>query len=637
MDNAHYVDELLDNTSHRLRDSIYEIRCEARRQDQAQVILSLLALGSTLEQKHRQNLVDEIGQWVIREIVLGRLAEQQIVSLLAAQRLDENAHTRQPIIPWRICTSIWEGMKMSSITRPSIVAENTIDLLLKVALRDPNDNCRLQLAKEVLTTLGRTHQKRASHLLSKNFQLILNNRQAAVPPTFRVGRFAVRYEMLSKFLKDLPLETCSETVAKATSTLVHDLRRSKSRDFDKRREWLATWLSALHHDGLLRTARQDKNWETMWQETERELSKMDSVILGTYLRAFTDREACAFIVDYLVCTWHVPRLAKVARSQQPQSEVLDLKQLVSKAFRLDLASNDLQYVRLLISTDAVCPHLTARLLRVLYPILFELKRPDVVWTISRYCYSRCLTITELSLELLFAEVARWTKTEPTFALRLLLLDKRPEAGLCPSIPQALEEAQDCPTDVLLKLLNLFIRAYGVRHKSHRKDWTRTRFPVTKYSSTILHVVASRIASQPDLRPSLAWRRVRRLFRLFRDTPDYFRKEMAVSLTQAGIVNSLKEGRKVPEWRMQWIGHWVRELEGAEVWKNTEAQARNWWREVELQEGLAQRVWRPGHGWMPRKSEVGGGLPHLLIRRVARRKGRVHEAVDRLGWYVHKSL
>ena len=561
-------------------------------------IVSLFAFCTKLKSSGRKSLLSSIESWIETEVSQGTLSEKDVRHLLRAVVSLGDTKPARPKVPWTVCLRIWNGIKTSKVRSISDFGDQTTALLLRAVSQNPTEAFGLSDSTEILISLASAHPDRAASLLLHYARMLLDNRSAAFPVTLDAGRPSGRYQVLMDLLQKFPPDVFSEVIVKAVSTLIREFKASYGPEADKRCEWLRLLLSALSRKSLLRTARQTKRWDSAWQQIERNLSTMSAKILACYLRAFNDNEICGFIIKYLVCTWRAPTLSP-DQSSNISEEFPNSWKVAMHALPVNTVYGSAPYVELLNSVNSACHHLTDRLLRLLLPLLYHLERPEQALAVVQQCYSGHLHKRGLPLEQLFHEVARWTEHDPVSALRLLLMDKRPAAGLCPSLPRALERANKCPTDTLLKLVAQLSRTYGRRQAPRPLPWTSTRYDITKHSSGLLHLVATRVASQSDIKPAIAVRRVQRILMLFRDAPESLRQDMAVALTRAGIIKSLGARRKVPDGRMQWIGSWVNNLEGPQVWKEVQGKAAVWWRQIEREEACAERVWRPGIGWVSR--------------------------------------
>lgn len=607
------------------RDVLIDIIEEAQPSD----IMSLLALCKSLKSSSRPRLLQKVEQWVELEVLLGTMSETDMRTILRAALPAKLQGSSSLELTWSVCVPIWNGVKASKVRKVSDLDERTIALLLHVSLQDTTDRFGLNRAKEILTAVGVTHPEKASSLLMYYSRLLLADRNTIPHVMFDKKKFTGRYEVMLDLLRAFPVEIYSGAIVKTLQALAHEIRARSNKahhvragyasirlvatpkdviaqhriECDKRQEWLRLWLTTLSQSGILREARRCERWEGEWQHVEKSLSYLNPEIIASYLGSFEDREVCAFIIENLVFEWHDPGLASLTSSANSNLTRKEVRRLLQSTFPPDHKTDENHFHRLLISLEKVCPQLHKRLHRVLYPLMYHLKKPKVVLLMTQRSYSERLRKRDISLESLFAEVARWTDIDPVFALMLLTTDKRPAAGLCPSIPKALESAWDCPTDVLMDLTYLLLRTWGKRWPSSSPFWTTRRYKITKYSSGILHLLAFRVASQAELKSTVVLRRVRRILMLFRDTPDQLRKEMAIALTQAGIVNPLREGWKVPDWQKEWVSQCVAILEGPQVGDETRAKAGAWWQETERQAAVADKAWRPGKGWLPRRRYI----------------------------------
>ena len=545
----------------------------------------------------RQELVAKVLRWVETEALLGTLDEEDMISLLSHSF---TARTSEPVNSddlWSISVPIWNGIKASRVRKISDLGDEATALLLRAIFRDNPGPLGAGYIKDMLSMLAEAGSTRAVPLVLLCLQDFMARDRIPGELSFDNLKYTGRYETFKDLLEGLPPQVCSGSILKVLLELVSELRLSRDRQTDKRQTWLRTWLSMLSKSGILADARRTLAAEPGWQLLEWSFSVLDIETLALYLRVLSDHEICVYIVEYLIPPWRHTDAVPQARPSNHTTKQLQMKRMALKALMRERPEDSDPFSWLATSVDAIFPGYADRISRLLFSLMYQLKRPNIVLKLTKRSHSDRLQKDTISLELLFSEVARWTEADPAFALRLLCTDKRPAAGLCPSIPRALELAQDCPAEVLLKLTDLLLRTYGRRRRSSSPLWTTTRYPITKYSAGLLHRLATRLSTQSEMRPGIGFRRLYRVLILFRDAPEQLKREMSIALTQSGIVNRLKAKHKVPDWQQQWIGKCVTILEGISMWRKVETSAERWWRQVEHEERHNRRVWRPGTGWV----------------------------------------
>ena len=506
--------------------------------------------------------IEQVGKYLEEQTAQGTLKETVLISIL--KNLSPSSQSPNSI-KRELSSSIFRGIQSSAILGMRDISSRTFLALASTIQRVPEHaQVREEMSRAISIryeidrkdTLRTLIQYFAPFAVSRHCDLLASSRNL---------------EIELQLLRSLPLPIASHAIRVIISALVEGSGPGDTKWRRKREQWLRCWLDGLRQGDLLVKIRQDTSRQMAWKNLETRIAQMGPEVMATYLRGVNPNDD--YVPSFLARCWVQPFAeklrSKISRQAFPENSrhqkaigfdpnVLEIDQTT------DVST---QYQALISQLRLHNPLLLRSFINQIFPLLRHLHQASHLLGIQRYL----LTCKEPTWDIIASEVNQHALHSPSLALELFSSDPRIRLPECLYLARAVFTLS--PSVSTTRALRLLLSRANYIHP--------TRPPNADYV-TALHILATKLATAPGLTMRQKLRGVHRVLRLFKGRSDLVGSEIAQAIVQAGLLNRIEMGEKVPEEKLRWVLKVVTHADGAEVAERLDALVMQW--DEELRKG-----------------------------------------------------